>query len=126
MSQDPRLEATYRDAMAEINAVLKKYDLAGAITLVSKERAMFRYHFPTWGVLKLEGNDKLRFRSKRKDFPSEEAQHEATELSLHVVLQMRDIAAQTFDLMEQLHARLSEHMEIEHKPFQDFNPERDH
>jgi hypothetical protein len=117
-------EKRYRECMAEITGVLQKYDMAGAITVVSKDRAMFKYHFPTWGVISLKGNE-LRFRSKREDFPSEEAQHEATVLSAHIIMQIRDIAANTFATMEgiskQLHAKLG----IDHTPGADFDPERD-
>lgn len=46
-------EKPYRDCMAEIIGVLKKYDMAGAVTVVSKERAMFKYHFPQWTAVLL-------------------------------------------------------------------------
>jgi hypothetical protein len=113
----------YRECMAEIVSVLQKYDMAGAITVVDKERAMFRYQFPSWSCIVL-GEDQLRFRAKREDYPSPEAQKQAIELSAHIVLQIRDIAANTFDLMEKIHGALAEKFEIEHKPFKDFDPER--
>jgi hypothetical protein len=112
--------------MAEIVAALKKHDMAGAVTIVSKERAMFKYQFPTWSVVQFDGPNKLRFRSKREDFPSKKAQHEATELSVHIILQMRDVAAQTFAMCENVKAMLDKHMEIEHHPFADFDPEHEH
>jgi hypothetical protein len=118
MTEDKR----YRECMAEIIGVLKKYDMAGAVTVVSQERAMFQLHFPTWGVAKLHGNH-LHFRSKREDFPSLEAQKHATELSLHAVLQMRDIAKQTFDTMEHIGAEVAKHIVIEHESGADFDPE---
>jgi hypothetical protein len=118
-SEDKR----YRECMAEITAALQKYDMAGAITVVTKKRAMYKYHFPTWSTLTLHENT-LRFRSKREDFPSAEAQHEATELSVHIIMQMRDIATQTVALMEDLHSTLCCHMKIEHTPGADFDPER--
>jgi hypothetical protein len=37
---------------------------------------------------------------------------------------MRDIAAQTFALCEHIKGKLDDHMEIEHHPFADFDPER--
>jgi hypothetical protein len=110
--------------VAEIVGALKKYDMAGAITVVDKDRAMFRYQFPTWSLVQFDGPNKIRFRSKREDFPSKEAQHEATKLSVHIIMQMRDIAAQTFALCEDIKGKLDQHMEIEHHPFADFDPER--
>lgn len=121
MTDDKR----YRECMAEIVSVLHKYDMAGAVTVVSKERAMFKYHFPTWSCILL-GEDNIRFRSKREDYPSKEAQRHATELSAHIIMQMRDVAAQTFDTMERIHKMLAEKFEIEHVPFADFDPEREH
>jgi hypothetical protein len=114
----------YRECMAEIAAVLKKYDMAGAVTIVSKERAMFKYFFPTWSCVAYEG-DGLRFRAKRADYPSAEAQRETIELSAHIIMQMRDIAAQTFAMCQRIGEALKEKVGLEHKPFQDFNPERD-
>jgi len=112
----------YRDCVNAIRAVLKRYDMAGAITVVSKERAMFLYHFPTWGVLTL-GDDHIRFKSKREDFATKEDQHEATELSAHIVMQMRDIAAQTFKVMNDLGETLATNLGMEHTPGADFDPE---
>lgn len=114
----------YRECMAEIHAALQKYDMAGAITLVSKERAMFRYHFPTWSCISMT-SDEVRFRAKRADYPSAEAHHETLELSAHIIMQMRDIAAKTFAMCDQLAKQLEKTHELEHRPFQDFDPERD-
>ncbi|HEX3523966.1 MAG TPA: hypothetical protein VHT52_18000 [Stellaceae bacterium] len=116
----------YRECMAEITAALKKYDMAGAITVISKERAMFKYEFPTWSVVQFDGPRKIRFRSKREDFPSKAAQHQATELSVHIILQMRDIAAQTFAFCEEIKTNLDKQLKIDHEPFADFDPETEH
>lgn len=115
----------YRECMAEINAVLKKYDMAGAVTVVDQERAMFKYVFPTWCAIKLEG-DSVRFRAKRADYPSEAAHHQALELTLHVILQFRDIAAQTFQMCQHLSTQAGKSLDFEHVPFADFDPEREH
>lgn len=120
MSDDKR----YRECMAEIAGVLQKYDMAGAVTVVSKDRAMFKYVFPTWSCIQVNGGE-LRFRAKRADYPSKKAHHEAAELSVHIIMQMRDIAAQTFGMCEGIYKKLSEHFEIEHKPFHDFDPEHE-
>lgn len=114
----------YRQCMAEIIGVLKKYDMAGAATVVSKERAMVKYHFPTWSVIKLE-TSAIRFRSQRSDFPSLEAQRKAVELSAHIVMQMRDVAANTFGMMEHIGEKLREKVGMEHTPNVDFDPELD-
>ena len=68
---------------------------------------------------------RVRFKAKREDFPSREAQKEAVELSAHIVMQMRDTAANTFGLMESLGKQLEEQVGMEHTPHADFDPERD-
>lgn len=118
-------EKRYRECMAEIVGVLRKYDMAGAITIVDKERSMFRYQFPTWSCIILT-DEQLRFRAKHEDYPSKEAQQQIVTLSVHVLAQMRDIAAQTFATMGHILGKLAETFEIEHKPFKDFDSEREH
>lgn len=117
-------EKRYRECMAEIIGVLKKYDMAGAVTVVDKDRCMFKYHFPTWSVITI-GADHIRFRSKREDFPSLEAQKQACELSAHIVMQMRDVATNTFGIMEHIGRQLVEKLGMVHVPNADFDPERD-
>src|SRR5262249_21506666 len=125
-----RDDKRYRECVAEIVGVLKKYDMAGAITVVSKERAMYKHHFPTGSVVSLVpgevGDAGIRFRSKREDFPSAEAQRQAAELSAHIVMQMRDCAATTFGVMERIGKVLEEKLGMEHTPNVDFDPELEH
>jgi hypothetical protein len=127
MGRETRLNAMndkpYRDCMAEIIGVLKKYDMAGAITVVSQDRSMFKYHFPTWSCVTV-GEDHVRVKAKREDFPSSEAQRRTVELSAHCIMQMRDIAANTFALTEHLGKQLTDKVGMEHVPNADFDPER--
>lgn len=116
-------EKRYRECMAEIIGVLKKYDMAGAVTVVDKGRCMFKYHFPTWTCVVLT-EDAVRLRSKREDFPSLEAQRAVSELTAHCVMQMRDVAANTFEMMEHLGEKMREAWGMEHVPNVDFDPER--
>lgn len=117
-------EKRYRECMAEMIGVLKKYDMAGAVTVVDKERCMFKYHFPTWSVITL-AVDHVRLRAKREDFPSAEAQRRAVELSAHIIMQMRDIAANTFAMAEHIGKQLTEKVGMVHTPNVDFDPELD-
>jgi hypothetical protein len=118
-----RGEKPYRECMAEIIGILKKYDMAGAVTVVSKERSMFKYHFPTWTAVLL-GEDHVRLRLKGADYPSAEAAREAATLTAHVIMQMRDIAANTLGLTEHLGKIMEEKWGMEHTPNADFDPER--
>jgi hypothetical protein len=118
-------EKRYRHCMAGIIAVLKRYDMAGAVTVVDKERAMFKYHFPTWTCVEL-GEDHVRLRMKASEHPSEEVVREIAELTAHVVMQMRDCAMNTIGLTEHLGKIMTERWGMEHTPFTDFDPEREH
>lgn len=115
----------YRECMAEIIGVLKKYDMAGAITVVSKERCMFKYHFPTWTCVIL-GEDYVRLRSKKEDYPSKDAQHRASELTAHVIMQMGDCASNTLGLVKHLAGIMRDKWGMEHEGGKDFDPERSH
>ncbi|HXF89543.1 MAG TPA: hypothetical protein VNK48_14400 [Xanthobacteraceae bacterium] len=109
----------YRECMAEIIGVLKKYDMAGAVTIVDKERSMFKYHFPTWTCIEL-GETYVRVRMKGKEWSDP---HKTSELTAHVLMQMRDIAANTFAMVESLRPELEKKWGMEHTPNVDFDPE---
>ena len=128
MADNAENEASHRECLAEILGVLKKYDMAGAITVISKERAAFRYHFPTWSVVKLQeapdGGLGIRIRSKAADFQSTEDQQRANELSAHIVYQMRDIATNTYGMCTMVANKMGEYWEVTHVANSDFDPER--
>lgn len=126
MSDTP-YDSKLKEAMAEIQAILEKHDIAAHITLVSPTHGEFTYHFPTWGVITPEEKNDLtgfRFRSKREDFASKQAQLDATEVSVHVLFSLRDVAANTVIMMDAIATELRQHMEIDHVPFADFTPAR--
>ena len=111
--------------MAEIIGVLKRYDMAGAVTVVDKERSMFRYHFPTWTCVEL-GEDHVRLRMKAAEHPSKQVVHEICTNTAHVIMQMRDIAVNTVGITEYLGKAMREKWGMEHTPNVDFDPEREH
>jgi len=113
----------YRECMAEIIGVLKKYDMAGAITVVDKERCMFKYQFPTWTCVEM-GEDSVRLRMKAAEHPSKEVVREICTNTAHVIMQMRDIAANTFKMCEHLGGMMRDKWGMEHVPNVDFDPER--
>jgi len=124
---DPRL----KQAMAEIRALCRRYDIGGQITLVSKSHAEFGYFFPTWSVVQPEkgpeGQEGIRIRSFKEYYSSAQAQHDAMEESLHCLYQIRDIAGQTFMMFENLTAQVEEvsGLNIEHQPFHEFEPHQE-
>lgn len=118
----PGHDKPYRDCMAEIIGVLKKYDMAGAITVVSKERSMFKYHFPAWTAVQL-GETSVRLRLKSSEFPSKQASRDCAELTAHVIMQMGDCAANTMGLVKHLSEIMRDKWGMEHTPGADFDPE---
>lgn len=113
----------YRECMAEIIGVLQRYDMAGAITVVDKERCMFKYHFPTWAAVHV-GEDHVRLKLKGSDFPTREAAHECAELTAHCIMQMGDCAKNTIGLVAHLADIMRDKWGMEHEGGKDFDPER--
>lgn len=118
----------YRDCMAEIVAVLNKYDMGGHVVVVDKGRTMFRFEWPQWTVLKPEEGG-VRIHTKREDYPSHEAQRQACELTAHCVASMRDCLADSFEITHRLFKTLDEAWGIQHErgafdPEIDFTPEK--
>lgn len=113
----------YRECVAEIIGVLKRYDMAGAVTVVDRERSMFKYHFPTWTCVEL-GEDYVRLRMKAAEHPSKDVVREICTLTAHVIMQMRDVAQNTVGLTEHLGKLMRERWGMEHTPGVDFDPER--
>lgn len=118
---DPAL----KKAMAEIKTILTKFDVGAAITLASKTHSEFNYHFPTWSVVQFFGQSGVRIKCKEDDFGSAKAQQEALAVSCHVILQIRDIAAQTFLAMTHIEKQIAAFVDIEHKPYQGFRPHQE-
>lgn len=112
----------YRECMAEIIGVLKKHDMAGAVTVVSKERAMFKYHFPTWTAVELKETS-VRLRLKSSEFESKKAARDCAELTAHVIMQMGDCAANTMGLVKHLSEIMRDKWGMEHEGGADFDPE---
>ncbi len=114
---DPRL----KDAMAEIAALLQRYDIGASVHLVSQTHSEYCYHFPTWSVAQFAqeepGRWGIRVRSKKEDFPSREAQHQANEVTAHLLCQLRDLGAQDLVQIEQVLEMVEKHWQIRHTPF---------
>ena len=117
-------EKRYRECVAEIVGALKKYDMAGAITVVDKERCMFKYHFPKWTCVEL-GETSIRLRLKSSEFPSKEAARECATLTAHVIMQMGETAANTIGLVKHLSETMRDKWGMEHTGGADFDPELD-
>lgn len=106
---DPKL----REAAEEFRALCQRYDCAGVVLFVSPTNAEFVNHIhPSWSVATIEGNDRLRFRSKREDWPSKEAQDAATSASAHMLTSIVEWSRQVNTSMRGVIEQLRPHMRI--------------
>jgi hypothetical protein len=91
--QDPRLQA----ALNEVQEVYRRYDLAGAVMLVSEDEAAFAYPlYTTWNMVVEDETIPLGFRFRVKQ--AEQGQELAAALALgtgHMLHQLKDFGAQT-------------------------------
>ena len=121
MSYDDKL----KKAIEDIRKILKEYDIAGTIALVSKTHAEYLYHFPAWSEIQWnEAGDSLRVKSEKKNFPTKGLQEQRLSESVHIVMQNRDIAAQTLDMFDTVYEALRKHFTIHHKSFSGFEPHK--
>ena len=115
------LDPILRQALDEIEAVLKRHAIAGNILVASSTHAAFRLHFPEWSGVRLEGPGRIRIKLKSAD-------QEHANASVHLLLSLRDLSlrqALSVDniadvVMKQLEA---EGATFEHKPFGGDDPE---
>lgn len=111
---DPVLKA----AIAEIIAVLEKYDIAGITILQSKTHGEWLNHITaSWACTKMEmdgTHEALRIQAKLSDYPSREAWVEAIRKTVSMIFGMRDGAKRIEDNMNGLIDALGGDMDIEH------------
>lgn len=121
MSRDDKL----KEALEDIRKILREYDIAGTIALVSKTHAEYLYHFPVWSEIQWnETGDSLRVKSAKENFPTKKLQEQRLTESIHIVMRNRDIAAQSFEMFETVYKVLKKHFTIKHKPFSGFEPHK--
>ena len=115
MNYDPVL----KKAMLEIEAILRKHDIGGVVSLTSKTHGEYLFVLdPSWTIIKQipeEMGTKLHLRSMRKEFPSDEAQRKANELTAHLIFSQRDIAAHTLKQLGHIEDMLKSKWTIDHK-----------
>lgn len=89
----PRLQA----ALDEIQAIYRRYDLAGAVMLVSEDEAAFAYPlYTTWNIVVEDETIPLGFRFRVSQ--AEQGRERAASLALgtgHMLHQLKDFGAQT-------------------------------
>ncbi len=112
---DPNLKM----AAEEMKEILKKYDIGGHITLVSPTHSEFMFAIsPSWSCARFTADtNQIHFKATQEMFGSKEECKKAQERSLHLILQIRDMGAQAFHVMENVRVQLSKFFDIDHVPF---------
>lgn len=110
---DPKM----KEAMAEIKAVIKKYDCAAFVLLNSPIASEFINDItPSWSVMRFDQSEKgepaIRFRSKKGDFKTKEEQDYCTDRTVNFLYRFVEMMAHHFLAYEKLISQLKEHMEI--------------
>lgn len=104
--------------MAEIVAVLNKYDVAGIALLQSKTHGEWLNHvLASWACTSIEMDDKgetLRLKANLSDYPSKEAHHEAVRLTVSMLFGLHDGAKRIQENMNAVMEMLGGHMDIDH------------
>ena len=105
-----------KEAMAEIKATLKKYDIAGHVVLHEPGFSEYLIEVsPSWSMLKVEGNA-IRFRSKLvEDFGGDRAaQIAANTATTSLIRMLADALIRDTNTFEELYSMLLQHWDITH------------
>jgi len=112
---DPRL----REAAAEIEAVLKKYDCMGLVHLTGKSHGEFLMHLtPSWSCISLEEtkDGKMGIRIRAKGVKVNTPEHENLTATVAAICDFADQCNNWGGTMYKIKAMLQEKMVIDHDP----------
>lgn len=113
---DPNLQR----ALDAIRGIMRRYNLAGAVMLVSSEESAFTYKMDApWSAIQPEPGTPLGFRIRAKSGEDGRALTQARlEGALHTICQLSDFGEQTTAWMEDLKILLRRAgIDFEHTPF---------
>jgi hypothetical protein len=120
-----------KEAMAEINGVLQKHDIAALVVLHEPGFSEYRSCIdPSWSVCHFEptkdGDIAVRFRAKAENFGGDKAaQKKAVQDTINMIVHFRDNCAMHFNLMDSLLDMLGKRFEITSEQGV-FTPDRKH
>lgn len=106
---DPKL----REAMTEIDEILKRYDIGAFVTLHSKAHTEFKFKIdPTWSMMRFikEGevvHIKLHNATNKEN----------TEASVGMIYSIRDLCGMYFMQCDKLADQIEKHCKVIHVPF---------
>lgn len=116
-----------KTAVAEIDAILKKHDIAGVVVLTSKSHVEYLMGIdPTWSCCRCEITPKgkaLRFKAKAADYPSNMDRNIAVSDTLGMLVGLSDVTRNVLEWMDQTVAMVGDKVPFSHRTIYD-NPER--
>lgn len=120
MNDRPIDDPVLRQALAEMQEILHKYDLAGAVCILNQSEAAFTYKVHAeWSALRPDPNTPLGFRLRaRSGEDGKELTFSRVEAAMHTVCQLADFGMQTSFWMNDMKKLARQHgIEFDHVPF---------
>ena len=119
---DPKLKT----AMAEIKAVLTKYDIAGVVVLASESHMEYLNHVvASWSCATIEQSGRnvlVRVRAKREDFPSKEAQRKCVSDTIGMIMGFADAQEHCREQMLLLASKIGAQVPFDHRSTHEDEP----
>lgn len=117
MSFEPGVDPKLKLAMAEIEAVCRKYEIGAFAALFSKTHGEFRILTPGWSLWREDNPGRGDFRLKYKG-PACEQLDQTTAM----IYGMRDITTMTAKFLQNVAREIEKVCEVTHHPFKNFEP----
>lgn len=109
-SYDPKL----REAMKDVEAVLKKHDVGGFVSLNSKTHGEFKLFVdtPSWSKVRwVKEGEVMHLKIHMKTTPEE------SEATVAMLYSIRDLCGQLFMQMDKLAGQVEQSVKVVHVPF---------
>jgi hypothetical protein len=107
MSEEKEFDPVLREAMLEIQAVMKKHQIGGMVNLISKTHGELGIEFPDWiGVAQEDLGMRIKFKKEETDLAN---------LTGHFIYSIIDVCGHTSKGFKQLAKVLEDHCEVEHE-----------
>lgn len=104
----PMSNPTLKAAMKEIDAVLKKHDLAGFVLISTPSDMEYMYAFqPTWSCARLDGN-RLEIRAKREQYLTEKDYADTIAATTGIFMSFGTACARAIGDFEQITAAIAQ------------------
>ena len=104
------------EAIAEIEAIMKKNEIGGFAIVVSKTHAHYINLFPKWSFIQIV-DGRMYAQLQAKNFKSPKEQQECADQSIGCLMMLRDQAVDLATKFIGMANEMKKHFQIEHSPF---------